>query len=206
MTRILLVHGWCFDATIWADVADSLRGHQCVTVDFGYFGTSRMDLPEDLDLVVGHSFGGLWAMQQPQLEGVPLLTVNGFTRFAAAPDFLHGTPVRVLQRMTQRLREAPEEALRAFRECCGGPPPPPPPLHLSRLKEDLDHLLHDDARGLSQRQPLRALAADDDPLLPVVMSEAMFPGILRRLPHGGHLLPLTAPGAVADFIREGLYP
>lgn len=205
MSRILLIHGWCLDATLWEPVITSLPGHQCHTLDLGYFGPPQLHIPLHIDLAVGHSFGCLWAMQNPQLEGIPLVSVNGFHRFSAAPDFPQGTPVRVLERMLRRLREAPEEVLQAFLTRCGGPPLPAS-FDARRLEEDLWRLLHDDARSLRERQPARALSADDDPLLPVTLSEQMFPGVLQRLPQGGHLLPLTAPQTVAEVIRQGLAP
>ena len=205
MSRILLIHGWCLQDSLWTGVIEALAGHRCHTLDFGYFGHPRMEIPEGIDLAVGHSFGCLWAMQAPQLEGIPLLAVNGFHRFSAAPDFPHGTPTRVLERMLRRLAEAPEEVTQAFLLRCGAPPPPSSP-DVPRLKEDLERLLHDDARHVRGRQPTGALSADDDPLLPVAMSESMFPGILQRLPQGGHLLPLTAPRTVALFIQKSLNP
>lgn len=203
MSRILLVHGWSFDASLWEGVIRGLPGHRCHTLDLGYYGPARLEGPESPDLVVGHSFGCLWAMQHPSLAGVPLLAVNGFTRFSAAPDFPHGVPVRVLERMLRRLREAPEEVLSAFRERVQGPPPPSG-LHLEPLERDLERLLHDDARSLPERLPVAALSADDDPLLSVPMSGDMFPSNLRRLSRGGHLLPLTKPEQVARFILERL--
>lgn len=205
MSRILLIHGWCLDASLWTRVIEALPGHQCDALDFGYFGSPRMEIPDALDLIVGHSFGCLWAMQRPEFAGIPLLAVSGFHRFSAAPGFPHGTPIRVLERMLRRLRESPQEVLEAFLLRCGGPPLPAT-FDLCRLNEDLERLLNDDARALQDRQPRRALCADDDPLLPVPLSEAMFPATLQRLPQGGHLLPLTAPRIVAGFIQKGLDP
>lgn len=203
MSRILFAHGWSFDASLWAGVIRALPGHCCHALDFGYYGPARLEWPEPPELVVGHSFGCLWAMQHASLVGVPLLAVNGFTRFSAAPDFPQGIPVRVLERMLRRLGESPDEVLSAFRERVQGPPPPPhsQPIPLAR---DLERLLRDDARNSIGRQPTAALSADDDPLLSVPMSEAMFPSGLRRLPHGDHLLPLTEPEQVARFILERL--
>lgn len=203
MTRILLVHGWAFDATVWSEVIAQLPDFDCQTLDHGYFGAPRLEIPEGIRLVAGHSFGCLWAMQEPALAGVPLMAVNGFPRFSAAADYPHGTPPRVLERMLRRLREAPEEVLAAFRDRCGAPPPPPT-FDVTCLERDLGRLLRDDARHLAGRQAARALAADDDPLLPVALSEQAFPGILTRLPRGGHLLPRTEPAAVARIIREVL--
>lgn len=201
MSRILLVHGWSFDASLWDAVIEALPEHECLALDFGYFGPPRGEVPDHLDLVAGHSFGCLWAMRDPRLEVIPLVAVNGFPRFSAAPDFPHGIPVRVIERMLKRLQEAPEEVLQAFRERLGALPVLPP-FELGRLARDLERLRDEDARG--GRQPLLALAAADDPLLPMALSEQAFPDTLRVASKGGHLLPWTQPKVVAECIREGL--
>jgi pimeloyl-[acyl-carrier protein] methyl ester esterase len=203
MSRVLLIHGWGFDAALWNHVNWALLEHECLTLDFGYFAEPRLDIPARLDLVVGHSFGSLWAMLHPELRGIPLLVISGFPRFSACADFPHGTPARVLARMLKRLWEAPEEVVKSFRERCGDTTPFPP-FDIKRLARDLERLREDDARDLPERQPRLALAAADDPLLPRELSEQAFPGVLHLVEEGGHLLPLTKPALVADFIRKGL--
>jgi pimeloyl-ACP methyl ester carboxylesterase len=203
MSRILLVHGWGFDSGVWDPLRAARPGHAWLPLDLGYFGPAHTELPTALDLVVGHSFGCLWAMLHPGLAGVPLVAVNGFPRFAAAADYPHGTPVRVLERMLKRLGEAPREVLHAFHARCGTVPPPGEPA-LARLHADLLRMRDQDARALPDRQPLLACCAADDPLLPEALSRQAFPGRLRLLADGGHALPLTRPGAVARIIEEGL--
>lgn len=197
--RILLVHGWGFGPELWASLC-TRPGHTWLPMDLGYFGAARVQLPPDLDLVAGHSFGCLWAMTHPDLAQVPLVSVNGFPRFSAAPDFPHGTPARVLERMLQRLGEAPGEVLQAFHARLGTAVPPGAP-DPERLRADLLRLRDQDARA--GRQPVLALAAEDDPLVPPALSRQAFPR-LRLLPGGGHALPLTRPDAVAELIEAAL--
>jgi pimeloyl-ACP methyl ester carboxylesterase len=202
---ILLVHGWGFDPGLWDPLRAAQPGQDWAVVDLGHFGPARIELPPDLQLVVGHSFGCLWAMAHPGLAGIPLLAVNGFPRFAAGPDFPHGTPQRVLERMLTRLAQAPGEVLRAFHARCGTELPPGEP-QLDRLRADLERMRDEDARGWPGRQPVLALAAADDPLLPEALCRQAFPGALRLLPDGGHALPLNRTGAVLRAIRESLGP
>jgi pimeloyl-ACP methyl ester carboxylesterase len=203
LSRILLVHGWSFDASLWTPLRSAEPDHEWFTMDLGYFGRPRLVVPPDLDLVVGHSFGCMWAMEHPGLDGIPLVAVNGFPRFSASADFPHGTPLRVLDRMLKRLGEAPEEVLAAFHARCGTTPPPGEP-QLPRLVADLRRMRDGDARSTFHRQPVLALAAADDPLVSGALARTAFGGRLRMLPAGGHALPLTRTGAVADALREGL--
>ena len=115
--RVLLVHGWGFAPSLW-DALRARPGHTWLTVDLGYFGPPRWDLPPALDLVAGHSFGCLWAMLHPGLAQVPLVSVAGFPRLRAGPDFPHGIPARVLERMLARLRQSPPEVLQATCWAC----------------------------------------------------------------------------------------
>lgn len=203
MSRILLVHGWGFDPRLWEPLRETLPGHAWLAVDLGYFGPARLDLPPGLELVVGHSFGCLWAMTHPDLEGIPLLAVNGFPRFAASPDCPHGTPLPVLDRMLKRLQEAPREVLEAFHARCGTVSPQGD-LQLARLTLDLRRMRDEDARPLAARQPVLACSAEDDPLVAAALAREAFAGNLRMLPGGGHVLPMTRPGALAQVIQEVL--
>ena len=197
--RILLVHGWGFDASLW-DALRARPGHTWLTLDLGYFGPPRTALPPALDLVAGHSFGCLWALAHPGLGRLPLVSVAGFPRFTAAPGFPHGTPARVLERMLARLRQSPREVLRALHTRLGTAVPPGLP-DLGRLHADLLRMRDQDAR--SGLRPRLALAAEDDPLVPAALARQAFPR-LRMLPSGGHVLPLTRTGAVADAIEAAL--
>ena len=203
MSRVLLVHGWAFDPALWQPLRAALPEHAWFALDLGYFGPARLELPPALDLVVGHSFGCLWAMAHPGLAGIPLVAVNGFPRFTAAEGFAHGTAPRVLERMLRRLREAPGEVLGAFHARCGTALPRGG-ADLDRLAADLRRMRDEDLRGIPGRQPILACAAEDDPLVAPALARQAFARGLRMLPGGGHALPLTRPGALARVIREGL--
>lgn len=191
MRRILLVHGWGFGPSLWGPLRAALSGPEWFELDLGHFGPARLEVPRDLDLVVGHSFGCLWALMEPALAGVPLVSVNGFARFSAADDFPQGTPARVLDRMLNRLEAAPGEVLRAFHARLGTEVPSGEP-DVPRLRADLLRMRDEDARGL--RRPVLAFGAEDDPLVPMA-----FPG--QVWPTGGHVLPLTRPLDLARALQ-----
>lgn len=201
MSRVLLVHGWGFGPELWEPLRAALPGPAWTALDLGYFGPARTGLPAGLDLVVGHSFGCLWALAHPGLAGVPLVAVNGFPRLARGEDFPHGVPVRLLERMGARLGRDPDGVLADFHARFGTRPPPGRP-RLAALAADLDRLAHGDARG--GPAPVLAGAAADDPLVLPALAREAFPGRVRLLATGGHILPLTRPGAVARWIREAL--
>jgi pimeloyl-ACP methyl ester carboxylesterase len=56
------------------------------------------------------------------------------------------------------------------------------------------------------RVPIVALASADDPIVPPAMTEMMLADrpdvVLRMLPDGGHLLPVTRPDECAAAVRR----
>lgn len=194
---ILLVHGWGFDAALWDGVRAGLPcGLNAQALDLGFFGAPTEPPPARVTLAVGHSLGALWLLRQ---DIAPVLAVNGFPRFTAAPDFPHGVPPRMVERMARRLADAPAEVVDAFRARCGAGPAPAAP-DAGRLAWGLDLLLSGDARPA---RPLAALAGRADPIVAPAMTEAAFGAAVTWL-DGGHLLPLTHPHAVAQAIVEAL--
>lgn len=193
---ILLVHGWGFDASVWDGVRAALPPDvEVAALDLGFFGAPT-EVPAGVTLAVGHSLGALWLLR----EGIaPVLAVNGFPRFTAAPDFPQGVAPRMVERMARRLADAPAEVVEAFRARCGAAPAPAT-LNGARLAWGLDLLMSADARPA---RPLRALAGRNDPIVPPAMTEAAF-GAEASWLDGGHLLPLSHPSAVAQAIVEAL--
>ncbi|MGC2855500.1 alpha/beta hydrolase [Novispirillum sp. DQ9] len=193
---ILLVHGWGFDATVWDGVRAALpAGLEVEALDLGFFGAPTA-VPYSVTLAVGHSLGALWLLRQ----GIaPVLAVNGFPRFTAAPDFPQGVAPRMVERMARRLADAPAEVVDAFRDRCGAGPATAAP-DVDRLAWGLDLLLSADARPAA---PLRAIAGRQDPIVPPPMTEAAFGAAVTWI-DGGHLLPLTHPAPLAQAILEAL--
>lgn len=199
MTTVVLVHGWGFDAGVWDTVRPLLDGMEVRALDLGFFGTPDLALPETVDLAVGHSMGVLWLLTEARGRFRRLAAVNGFPRFTTAPDYPHGTPPRMVERMASRLAQDPVAVLDAFRARCGAGPAEQVP-DAARLAWGLDLLLRGDGRPVPSGTP--ALAGEADPIVPPEASRDAFSHCLFR--PGGHLLPLSDPASVAAFIREAL--
>lgn len=204
MTSILLVHGWGFDASTWDAVRARLPREAAVhTVEFGFLGAEpRLAVPPEVDVAVGHSMGLLWLLTARPCRWGRLVSINGFPRFTAAPDFPEGVPQRMVDRMRRRLETAPEAVLTDFRARCGAGPAEgegvPDP---DRLAWGLDLLRDGDGRPVPP--DMVALGGEADPIVPPAMARAafFFDG-LGMVPQGDHLLPLSHPAEVAAVILE----
>ncbi|PXA84961.1 alpha/beta hydrolase [Nostoc sp. 3335mG] len=190
--RLLFLHGWGLDASLWDGVRAALPEFETVAWDRGYFGAAASDPVEGPVLAVGHSLGAMLLAGRFDR----LVAVNGFDRFAGDG----AVPPRVVARMRKRFAGAPAEVLADFRARIGAPPPAND-LDPEALAADLATLAEADLRGTKCSRIL-ILHGGADPLLPEAMREAVFAGAPREtLAEAGHLLPLTHPHWVADRIR-----
>lgn len=207
--RLLLVHGWGFDATVWDALAAALPEAECRRVDLGYFGAlcpPPPPLPDDDGpvIAVGHSLGVLWLLQTRPCPWAGLVAINGFPRFTEAPDYAPAVPGRMLERMIARFPKAPAAVLAEFRRRCGADAAPPADLDAARLLDGLIALRDWDARA-ALAGPRLVLSGRDDPILPPGMAEHAFgtgPAVIHHEhPTGGHRLPLTEPAWCAAHLR-----
>ncbi|AUA58661.1 acetoin dehydrogenase E2 subunit dihydrolipoyllysine-residue acetyltransferase [Achromobacter spanius] len=223
---LLFVHGWAFDASVWTPLRAELGDWPHEVADAGYFGAAQSSaatigrvLDPAIDPVVGHvvdpvigqvqdpasapiiaighSMGVLRLLRDLPSNCVGLVSINGFPRFGAAPDFDAGVPRRTLDRMMKRLSADPVAVLQDFRERCGDASAFGEP-RLEPLARDLEALRDEDQRDAlaALPVPLLILAGQDDPIVPATMTQAAFGGRLgderHDLEHGGHLLPVSA--------------
>lgn len=202
MTTLLLVHGWGFDARLWDAVRDRLpEGMTVQALDLGFFGAPDLEVPEAVDVAAGHSLGLLWLLTRRPCRWRRLVSINGFPRFTAAPDFPDGVPPRLVARMRRRLETDPEAVLTDFRARCGAGPADRAPDPV-RLAEGLALLAEGDGRAHVPPVGIAALAGEADPVVPPAMTAAAFPGACM-IAGAGHLLPSTHAADVAAFlIRE----
>lgn len=205
MTRITLLHGWGYDATLWRKVLPLLGGLDVELCDLGYFGAAK--LPAACDrIAVGHSLGALWWLTS-DLPWRRLAAINGFPRFTATRDFPQGVAPRVLERMRRRFGEAPAAVLADFQAACGGAGPalPADPAALAAGLESLGRL---DGRSAwdSRAADIRLLAGRRDAIVPPGLTDTAASSLskdhLEWIEDGGHLLPLTHPEKCAAFIRD----
>lgn len=211
--RLLFAHGWALDRTLWDKVLDLLgpiaEGAQ--VLDAGYWGRPARPGPAEAAPVlgVGQSLGGLQLLTQPTSPLAGLVTIDGFARFAAGPDFLAGQSLAVLNRMARRLEREPDRLLAEFMHTAlPGAAPPAGAPDLGALAVGLDQLRARDGRAAAGRLPIWRLHASGDPIAPLEMADASFAGAdvrARRVRDAAdHLSPISAPEACADLIRQAL--
>lgn len=195
---LLFVHGWAFDASVWTPLRAELGDWPHAVADAGYFGAAQSPVAGTGPVIaIGHSMGVLRLLRDLPPNCVGLVSINGFPRFGAAPDFDAGVPRRMLDRMLKRLSTDPTAVLQDFRERCGDASAFGEP-HLEPLARDLQALRDEDQRHAlaALPVPLLILAGLDDPIVPAAMTQAAFGGRLgderHDLEHGGHLLPVSA--------------
>lgn len=195
------VHGWGFDASLWSALSALLGG---VAIDRGYFGTVSTRIPEGPVLAIGHSLGALLLLRDPPPGTRAIVAINGFDRFTGGEDW-PGVPRRIVDRMLDRVPDAPDRVLADFHARCGtaAPSGAPDPV---RLEEDLRLLRDADERCASARLrcPLLVLQGEADPILPAGLRARTF-GSAHAVARatcegGGHVLPLSHAGWCAERI------
>lgn len=211
--RLLFVHGWALDRSLWDAVLAELgpEAHGAVATDAGYYGRplGACALDGGPVLGVGQSLGTLELLTAPPTPLAGLVVIDGFARFAAAPDFPEGQHVAALKLMARRLRTSPGPVVSDFlAEALQGAAPPSGPPDREALGKGLDRLLTFDGRAQARRLPIWRLHASDDPVAPLKLADASFAGAdvrARRVREANdHLSPLSAPKACADLIRDAL--
>lgn len=203
-----LVHGWGFGPGFWRPLMACLPEWPVYRADLGFFGVASLVPPCQPYVAVGHSLGFLRLLHD--LTGnshcLGLMGINGFSRFAQGPDFPHGVPPRLIQRMISRLEESPAQVVQEFRQRGGLTAPSDQQGQTEVLRQGLHHLLTLDGRRAlaGWSPPLLVLAARDDLIVPPPLTAAAFPP-----PHGiywsdtgGHLLPLTRAAWCGERLIE----
>lgn len=207
MSRIVLVHGWGYDAGIWRAVRALLPPALAVeTLDFGFFGPEHMKVGAGgtATLAVGHSLGALWWLAQSDRAWQRLLCINGFPRFTETADYAPAVAPRVLARMQQQFLRDPTAVLADFHTRCGGHAPAGTP-DSARLAAGLGWLADWDGRAAlaARAADIHALSGGDDPIVPAAMNAMAFAGChLETVDAPGHLLPVTHPALCARRIAE----
>jgi len=198
---LVLVHGWGYDISFWQPLIEAMPDGECVAWDLGYYGTPALPAPGRDAIAVGHSYGVMWLLRHRPFAWRGLVSINGFTRFAQAPDLAQGVPLAQIDRLTASLKEDARGCLTGFRQRCGDVIPPPGTPDAKKLLDSLDHLRHWDERPAV---PGLALCGEADKVVPAPLSRALFPDEITRWHAGGHLLPRQDPEWCAGEIRTWL--
>lgn len=207
--KLLLIHGWGFDSSVWRDFAPHFPG--AVLYDRGYFGNPAETFPDDPFVAVTHSFGTMLLLARLPRQCRGIVALAGFDRFSAATDF-PGVPARIVGRMLERFGQEPDRVLAEFRKRCGSDEAFGE-LDTARLANDLAMLHGGDFRDQAARSaiPILSIQGGADPILPPAMREAVFTGApdIERYtllpeagPEAGHLLPLTDAAPCAHAVSR----
>src|SRR5690606_23349258 len=186
--------GWAFDADFWQPLRHALREWPQHAIDLGYFrqgdtAAHLAELPSGPLVMIGHSFGFMHALAIAPPQVRAWVSINGFSRFTAAPDFDQGVAARLLQRMMTRLQGSPESVVNEFRDRCGAQQVGHAP-NVGALRRDLQRMQDEDrrqAQAVCMTDTL-ILAGDADPIVPADMTRALFGGenVVWKA-GGGHL-------------------
>lgn len=200
--HFVFVHGWGFHAGIWASLIERLPDAKVTLIDLGFVAggpEGSPDWPEDA-IAVGHSLGVLWLLKEAGARFKGLVSIQGFDRFCPH------VPLSRVSALKRGLARDPGGTLQAFWHSCGAPDfAEPASLNTGRLDEGLNWLMHWDARAAreSLECPTLILAAEDDPIVPPAMSEAVWgKENIVWSPDGGHVLPLRHPRWCAHHVAE----
>ena len=200
---ILFVHGWGYDARFWDPLRAALGNSPSALLDLGYFGTAKMEVPNGVTLLVGHSLGFLWLARQRSLNHLPLIGINAFPRFLEGEGYAPAIAPRVLDRMRRRVLTDPHGVLAEFWQRAGAAGPAGASPIAATLAEGLDQLATwDERENLAQRtSPVRLIAGEEDAIVPAAMTRMAFKTFPVEWLAGGHALPLTNPGGVVRLVR-----
>lgn len=122
MIEIHAYHGWGFDGSFWDSFRVEIPNEILFKVaDRGYFGGSFE--PEFFDtvktkIVFTHSFGLHWCPKEKLEQADILIIFNGFSDFLPGEFFARRKEVKVLKRMHDQFKKAPELVLEAFYKNC----------------------------------------------------------------------------------------
>nr|WP_167671032.1 methyltransferase domain-containing protein [Allopusillimonas ginsengisoli] len=212
LPTLVFIHGWAFEVDFWQPLRHALRGWPQHAIDLGYFQkggaiTHPAELPAGPLVMIGHSFGFMHALATAPAQVRAWVSINGFSRFSAAPGFDQGVAARLLQRMMTRLQGNPEGVVNEFRHRCGTQKVAHAP-NVDALRRDLQRMQHEDrrqAQAVCMTDTL-ILAGDADPIVPVDMTRALFgeENVVWKA-GGGHLLPwdhtLWCAAQIESFLR-----
>lgn len=203
--RVVFVHGWGFDRTLWNSVVAALPQFDSTTVELGFLGSNpSVFQPQPDDVLIGHSLGLLWGMTQ-NAHWSAVIAINAFACFTGPLESSACVRPATLRAMRLGLARDAAATLAKFYA-----------MFDSRLSVgQFDGPRLADGLELLERQkitetlavPSLVLASRNDPLVPVSASEALAARMQTAITwhdSGGHLLPLTQPLWCANAIRAFL--
>jgi pimeloyl-[acyl-carrier protein] methyl ester esterase len=200
--RLIFVHGWALGPESWDLLAPLLEDYAQVRIDLGFFGAPRPPDHAPGDILVGHSAGLLWGLEQRR-DWAGVVAINSFSRFGLDAQGRGCVKPSALRAMQKSLLRDANACVKTFRASIGAPAAEVP-ARTEALAVGLESLRVFDAAGYFCAKTL-VLAAADDHLAPCGETETLARisgGQLALKASGGHGLPWTAPDFCAEQIKD----
>ncbi len=196
--NFLFVHGWGFNPSFWEPLiarSQAMRGAQVTCIDLGFIISdqarqSAYDASSDT-VVIGHSLGVMWALEQGCSDICAFISINGFDCF-----YRDVNPASI-SLMRRGLKRNPYAQMCDFWKRCGAGSTPffnAESLNAQALADGLEQLAQGDysAQRKALTAPVLALASTQDAIVPQEMSTSIWQNAdLRLCETGSHVLPLT---------------
>jgi len=203
--KIIFMHGWGCTGAVWDPLIAQFPKDECGVWDRGYWGQPSLVPFDPAAVYVTHS-QGLYDFLEYNQTPRALYILNGFTRFAAAPDWPAGVPARMLSRMQRQWQKNPHQVWTDFMTRAGAIAQPwDDTAHVDFLGQALAELASKDYRAALGRLtcPIHAVGTLDDVIVPETLSEACFSGCEGTMrASGGHFLMQSAPQWVTDHLKH----
>ncbi len=204
--RLILAHGWAFDAGFWDGLVPLLSDYDIACVDSGYFGHAvEWPQPTEGDILVGHSLGFMRGMTEvPHWKA--WIAINSFARFIGSTDAEQAGCVAPasLRRLRRDVATHTAQALHGFYQNIGASCVPQHQPDTERLCVGLDMLRGGNLYGNQNLMcPGLVIASRHDPLVPMEISLELASLARDSVWHadGGHCLPQTHAAFCTDAIR-----
>lgn len=204
MTPLIFVHGWGLDPGLWSAVTAHLDGIKRHMANLGFRGVPRFP-SVTRPIVVGHSMGFGWALENIPQPWSYAVAINGFTRFARADDFPEGVDQRILTRMRTRLAVDAPAVCADFLARAGLYNPMTADLDASALGRHLDWLARMDMRDrlAALDCPVLALCGAKDAIVPPALSASCFSAAqLEWIEDGDHMAPVKNAALIVSRLRR----
>jgi len=205
MTKIIFVHGWGFDGSIWDNVICELNDIETVCLDLGFFGQEQTSFNDKDAIFITHSMGLAWVLKNVKPSYKGLVSINGFTKFCQAEDWPEGVPQRMLSRMIRQFDKNPETVWSDFMIKSGlDNPVYPPYTNLATLSKGLKDLGEWDVREefSALSCPKLICCAKGDMIVSEKLSDDSFGKGVEWYESANHLLPLQQAPSIAAHIRS----
>lgn len=201
--RLLLISGWAHSTNALQPMADRLAPLFDTKLITGAAALNHATLP-DADAILTGSMGGLLALQRRPTTCQKIMLLSATACFCRRPDYPHGTPDRILQRMLNQLDKDPQTLLDSFHQNVHAPQKPSrqkkdtPPPNLPALRAGLEYLQQTDLRPLIPTFPLPVLIlhGTNDQIIPIQAAQWLHENLpeSQLIPFEGlgHALPAHA--------------